>query len=136
MESVKPELKPFTIKVKGRSMWPLLRDGDVVTIQTQVESTVGDIVCVKCHESGEIVIHRKLASGVTKGDNSLYYDRTITILGRADINFALFPFFKNTIQKLSNQYNSQSSSLTRKLIKSVILFCNILTILSSKRAPA
>jgi signal peptidase len=84
----------FRILIKGRSMFPMLRDGDVVEIRDfdLNRLRVGDLLLFKT-ESGQLVLHRYLGQQIfegrvwltTKGDASRGCDRPIApqqILGR------------------------------------------------------
>lgn len=84
----------FRILIRGRSMSPMLRDGDVVEIRDfdLNRLRVGDLLLFKT-ESGHLVLHRYLSQRVrdgrvwltTKGDASRGCDRPIAshqVLGR------------------------------------------------------
>ena len=65
--------KPFEITVTGISMQPLMREGDTVTVQSQGEYEVGDILVFN-YKQGELLAHRLLLKKdgkyFCKGDNS------------------------------------------------------------------
>ncbi len=81
--------KSFGLHVTGRSMWPVLRPGDVVRVRPVEPMTLrrGDLVVVRCHE--ELFTHRLIAVGAgkwrTKGDNCYEADPPVAapaILGQ------------------------------------------------------
>ncbi len=127
------QLKPFEIKVTGKSMWPLLRDGQKFLVIPQTEIKAGDILCLRSKEKGELILHRKLAIGLTKGDNNPCYDDDLLLLGKVQVRYRLFNFFKIPVQKLSSHYLLKTNSVPRKLIKFLILTLNVLTILSGRK---
>lgn len=63
--------KPVDIVVGGRSMWPLLRDGDVVRLEPTQSIRVGDVAAI--WRDGHLVVHRvaSIEPGVVRmrGDN-------------------------------------------------------------------
>lgn len=65
------EGKPVEIIVGGRSMWPLLRDGDVVRLELAQSIRVGDVAAI--WRDGHLVVHRvaSIDAGVVRlrGDN-------------------------------------------------------------------
>lgn len=67
---------PPVCKVKGRSMYPLLREGDIVFLQDLDKVLVGDIVVYLVR--GEYIIHRVIGLDnerfITQGDNSYRED--------------------------------------------------------------
>ncbi len=80
--------RTMRFRPRGRSMTPLLRDGDVVTIAPGKRCRIGDVVLFRIGEA--LILHRVVAkfSGRvgTKGDALGRLDATVTprdILGRA-----------------------------------------------------
>lgn len=76
--------------VKGMSMYPLLRENDLVIIIPPRNLQLGDIVVFK-NDRNEYIIHRIIAIAsckdggkvyITKGDNNIYIDTTISIAYR------------------------------------------------------
>jgi phage repressor protein C with HTH and peptisase S24 domain len=63
-------------EVSGRSMWPLIRPGDVVTVRQPAtgELALGDVVAVKGMPGGGLLVHRivRLREGrlLLRGDNT------------------------------------------------------------------
>ena len=133
MVADRSQLKSFEIKITGKSMWPLLRAGQRFLVTPQAEIKTGDILCLRSKEKGEFILHRKIATGATKGDNNPCYDDDLHILGKVQIRYRLFNFFKIPIQKLSAQYLLETNSILRKLIKLFIFTLNVLTILSGRK---
>jgi signal peptidase I len=66
--------RPFEITVQGVSMLPVLKHGDVITIQKQDNYRIGDIL-VFTYKSNELLVHRLLMiknnKYYCKGDNAL-----------------------------------------------------------------
>ncbi len=66
---------PFRFRVKGFSMSPFIKDGDVVTIAPLVAARpyLGDVVAVTRPKTGELVVHRvvgkKSDACLISGDN-------------------------------------------------------------------
>jgi len=64
--------EPFEVTVTGRSMNPLLYDGDIITIQSQDNYNIGDVLVFNFQDK-ELLTHRLLLkeNGVyfCKGDN-------------------------------------------------------------------
>jgi hypothetical protein len=67
-----------TIRTHGRSMWPILQDGDMLQVEPceLAEVQVGDILV--CERSADLVVHRLIepvaATLLTKGDAMLFPD--------------------------------------------------------------
>lgn len=84
---------PFRFKVKGFSMTPFIKDGDVVTIYPLSNATVTLGMCVAfISESGRLAIHRIIGRRaglyIIKGDNSSMIDGYFTqenILGYVSV---------------------------------------------------
>jgi len=127
------QLESFEIKITGKSMWPLLRDGQRFLVTPQAEIKIGDILCLRSKKKGEFILHRKIAIDLTKGDNNPCYDDDLIILGKVEVRYRLFNFFKISIQKLSSHYLLETNSVARKLIKLFIITLNVLTILSGRK---
>lgn len=81
----------FRFKVKGFSMSPFIKDGDVVTISPPFNSSVGfgEMVAFICPGTGRLVIHRVVGKSgnyyLIKGDDIIKPDGLISeenILGR------------------------------------------------------
>jgi signal peptidase I len=77
-------------QAKGHSMYPFIKDGDMVTISPIVRSSprIGDVVAFIQKEAGSLLIHRIVGkngeSYLTKGDNTLEGDGSVhkaSILG-------------------------------------------------------
>lgn len=70
------------VKVKGSSMLPTLKAGDIVSVSKSIEYKNGDIIAFITHYNG-IVIHRivkiEMNEIVTKGDNNNFCDTPISI---------------------------------------------------------
>ena len=89
---IERKIKPFLFY--GHSMLPYLnpKTVNIVLVRECREYKVGDIVAIKCFdEHFNYVIHRvvfkKQNKYITKGDNNLFFDKTIShsdIIGRAD----------------------------------------------------
>ncbi|MEM1542215.1 MAG: signal peptidase I [Ignisphaera sp.] len=71
--------------VKGISMYPLLRENDIVIIVPSKDISLGDVIVFK-NDRNEFVIHRTIAIAtcsdgdivyITKGDNNIYVDSHI-----------------------------------------------------------
>lgn len=71
--------------VKGISMYPLLRENDIVVILPHRDVNLGDVIVFK-NDRNDYVIHRVIAIAicsdgskvyVTKGDNNMYVDSHI-----------------------------------------------------------
>ena len=69
--------QPATLRVQGRSMWPTLTAGDLITIEAQPEYRVGDVVAFDNGRSS-LVVHRIVeVSDVqyrTRGDYLVAFD--------------------------------------------------------------
>jgi len=80
--------KMSRMKVRGHSMYPLLRDGDTLVVRHGREITRGDVVV--CLRADETVVHRVIRIArnrvLTKGDNVLGFDPPVEVsqvVGRA-----------------------------------------------------
>ena len=97
---------PFRFMAKGGSMWPFIKNGDVITINPLSGGPlgVGDVAIFLCLDTGKAMVHRVVGkqgdSFLMKGDNSPSPDGLIPkkdILGRiskverngADVSFGL-----------------------------------------------
>lgn len=73
------------VTVSGVSMFPSLKEGDNCYVELDQQASLGDLVCLRRHDTSEYIIHRLLDEKrqATKGDNSLYWDEPTnhTILG-------------------------------------------------------
>lgn len=80
--------KPFEVTVNGRSMQPVLFNGDVVTIKAETSYMVNDVVLFKYKTEGEL-IHRIIAIDdklySCKGDNAIRVEYVLSrhIIGKA-----------------------------------------------------
>lgn len=65
--------EPFQMKVSGSSMYPILNDGDTITICLKKDYKIGDILVFQ-YKNDAILVHRllKIQNGrfFCKGDNS------------------------------------------------------------------
>ena len=136
MDANRQDLNSFHITLRGQSMWPLLREGSVYSVDPQAQVEAGDIVCLRCNETGEIIIHRYFRADTCKGDNSTCFDENICILGKVEIEYRLFPLLKAIIKFLSGHYHMRTNSVLRKILKALIITLNALTISSGRVAPA
>lgn len=64
---INPLLKLETYRVSGHSMYPLLKDGQEISIQSCREYQVGDIVVVKHPIQSDVTIVKKIESIDSKG---------------------------------------------------------------------
>ncbi len=77
MKGVLAREKPFRFLARGYSMFPFIRDADVITVHamTGISPSVGDVVAYIHPRNGRLVIHRLIKrSGedyLVKGDNSI-----------------------------------------------------------------
>lgn len=69
----------ITVKVRGSSMLPLVREGDTVLIKRLTDPEVGDVVMF--FERDKLILHRilelKSNSLSTKGDFNLFIDKPV-----------------------------------------------------------
>jgi signal peptidase I len=80
-------MKPF--RVVGTSMWPVLKDGDLVLTQNKKELERGDLVVRLVGDSP--TVHRFLAPGVTKGDWSAFPDEPGDFVSSGDAVIGIVP---------------------------------------------
>jgi hypothetical protein len=72
---VEERCTPFRFRARGHSMFPFVRDGDVLTISPIGPESLrcGDVVAVALPVSGRLAVHRivslSASSVVTRGDN-------------------------------------------------------------------
>ncbi len=70
----------LAFRAKGSSMWPLLKDGDKITISSVKtrKLLIGDVVAFRENEQGRLIIHRlvgrKDGLAIIKGDNHIRPD--------------------------------------------------------------
>ena len=69
----------FRLKAKGKSMFPFICDGDILTIGSIKQNIeLGDIVAAEQPESGQLVVHRVIALSagklLIKGDGNSVED--------------------------------------------------------------
>lgn len=59
-EAVLKEGIPFRFHARGRSMWPMIRDGDVLTIAPRTPAAFrrGDVVAFVHPKGGRLMVHR------------------------------------------------------------------------------
>jgi hypothetical protein len=68
---------PIRVRASGGSMFPFVRDGDVLTLVSTPASGpgLGDVVAFRCAHAGPLVVHRVVAKAgkgcVLKGDSYL-----------------------------------------------------------------
>jgi hypothetical protein len=83
--------KPFRFEATGGSMWPFVRDGDVITVSPllDISPRLGDVVAFIRPESGKLVVHRVVGkcdgSYLIRGDSASNCAEVIprvNILGR------------------------------------------------------
>lgn len=64
----------FSIQISGNSMWPTLKDGDTIYYTDEYKRIhIGDIILYK-DNFGELVTHRVVKEGITKGDRTYHLD--------------------------------------------------------------
>ena len=70
--------KKINIKVSGNSMFPALKDGDLIDIQKKEKYIIGDII-VFLYEDTELLVHRLVAKSngyyLFKGDNAFRIEK-------------------------------------------------------------
>ncbi|NQT35523.1 S24/S26 family peptidase [bacterium] len=77
MKDVLAREKPFRFLARGYSMFPFIRDADVITVHamTGISPSVGDVVAFIHPRNGRLVIHRLIKKScddyLVKGDNSV-----------------------------------------------------------------
>jgi signal peptidase I len=80
--------RPFEITVQGVSMLPVLKQGDVITIQKQGNYKIGDILVFN-YKNNELLVHRLLMiknnKYYCKGDNAFRLEdiKSEQIVGKA-----------------------------------------------------
>jgi Peptidase S24-like len=83
MGAVLEKGKPFRFEARGESMFPAIRDGDVLTVAPLAgrRPRTGDIVAFVHPETGGLRIHRVVGTAagryVLKGDNALGADPAV-----------------------------------------------------------
>ena len=80
-------MKPFL--VRGSSMWPVLKAGDLVFVDSGKTIRVGDLVLRDLF--GRPTIHRYLAERLTKGDRTVIADETEPFETEARVVVAIVP---------------------------------------------
>ena len=120
-------MKEFKVPISGTSMWPLLKEGDVVLVMPAKNVEIGDLVCFRENLSRELVIHRLINTNTVKGDNNPYSDGSVTIIGKLKLEFYLHDLLKKPISKLSNHYYMNHAKPVRVIFKSIILLLNFVT---------
>ena len=71
---------PFRFRARGLSMFPFIRDGDIITVSPLAGNMprIGDVLAFTHPETGKLLVHRIV--GITgifflpKGDNGFYID--------------------------------------------------------------
>lgn len=66
----------ITLKVKGRCMSPLMKEGDTVRIESRKKFNTGDII-VYFNENHELIVHRYariFGRERTKAERNIYFD--------------------------------------------------------------
>lgn len=77
MKDVLAREKPFRFRARGESMFPFIRNDDVITVHamTGISPSVGDVVAYIHPRNGKLVIHRLIKRScddyLVKGDNSM-----------------------------------------------------------------
>jgi len=85
LEAVHEKGADFRFRASGTSMYPLIRDGDIITISPPkgIQPVSGDILAFRHPEKGNLIIHRVIGisqgSFQAKGDNSLDPDGPIPV---------------------------------------------------------
>ncbi len=73
----------FSMKIEGISMYPYLKSGDRIWVDSSKSPGLGDLILFKCAE--ELVVHRFLGEDLFKGDYQKMYDQefgdSCTVLG-------------------------------------------------------
>lgn len=122
---------PVEIKTFGNSMYPLLQDGDVITIKKASFDgiKINDIICV--YKNRQVFTHRVIYKTmnflITKGDNNLLSDGKIfkkNIIGRlTSAKRGLVKFNpENYYLMQSTLYLNEIKKVTKELTKSNINF--------------
>ncbi len=70
-------------RAHGRSMFPSIRDGEVVHVEAVKKVTHGDVVLVDTSDG--LRVHRAIATGVTRGDCSFDSDGPGNLVGRVSL---------------------------------------------------
>ncbi len=76
LQAVLDKGEPFWFEATGGSMWPFVRDGDVITVSplSDTPPRLGDVVAFTRPESGKLVVHRVVGkrdgSYLIRGDGS------------------------------------------------------------------
>jgi len=105
--------------VKGNSMYPLLRDGDLVIVVPSKSIDLGDIIIYR-NDREEFVIHRVIAIlhcgnnplYITKGDNNYFID-SLSIVYRKSIECP------NAVKTVINATNSEYRDYIIQLLYNV-----------------
>ena len=85
MKAVLDRNVPFRFTAKGFSMFPFIKDGDVVTIHPidKDKLRIGDVVAVFQESSEKLMVHRLIKKSddicVLKGDNNPEPDEMVSI---------------------------------------------------------
>lgn len=121
------------LKVTGDSMSPIIRSGDIVSVDLDVTVYyLGDILLFKDSQSQELTVHRLVDAKafLTKGDNSYCFDEIGSkIIGKviAINSYNLIPSKLHQIIALLSRFSNSKNPLRyflRNLIKWVlIIFC-------------
>lgn len=110
--------RPLTLRAEGHSMWPLVKDGDLVVVSPIAGALViGDVVLVAL--DGRLVLHRVIAltpeGCVTKGDATASRDAPVIdddILGALP---RASPIFNQWVAALSRRAPRTLAAALRRL---------------------
>lgn len=77
-------MRHFVFEVRGQSMWPYLKDKDLVLVDTNIameKLNWGSVVLLYHRQSGRLLVHRYLKRDRYKGDSHCHWDQGFVVKG-------------------------------------------------------
>lgn len=129
------DARSINIHLKGRSMWPLLVEGDCLTfkIQSIPNTKNGFIYLCKSPESSELFVHRYIESfKAFKGDNNPFFDeKNCHVLGELDFigskGHISSDFLRSATSFFSSFYSMRYPKILRVISKAFLIALNFLS---------
>jgi len=130
----------FKIKLQGHSMWPTLKDQEMIYYSDKIDDIgLGDIILFK-DKSGELVTHRLVSSqGDTKGDASLCLDTKSedilgVVIGKENYLWPNGQPLKKVIASFSYLAEIDSSYYKRYVCSAIVIISVLLSFLLSSKS--
>lgn len=104
----------LSLKAKGNSMWPRIKDGDSVIVREKTEYDIGDIIVFK-YNKADLIMHRvvkKVHGGYwCKGDNSFRIE-----------NIKIDSIIGGVIKINENAMETETSEITKASLQIGLLY--------------